>query len=54
MQHISNNGNRAFALYLGLVFVSDHRRLGTEHDSARPGKKVPVSEKIIMLGVKKF
>lgn len=58
MQHISNNGNRPLALYLGqFVFASDQRKLGTEHDSTRPGKtskKVPISEKILMLGVKKF
>lgn len=55
MQHISNNDNRPLALYLGqFVFASDQRKLGTKHDSTRPGKKIPISEKILMLGVKKF
>ena len=40
MQHISNNDNRPLALYLGqFVFASDQRKLGTKHDSTRPGKQ---------------
>ena len=45
MQQISINGNRPLALYIGqFLLACDQRRLGTERNSARPGKngkKVP-------------